>query len=119
MPFVIATDSRKNKDTLFMVDRKKCTLSFWSNSLVSAFLYSDVAAAKQKAASFKFNNPRVLSMTEAKKLAKKNKKNHQPEDILAFVPKPTSEADKMLCQSTLGQMLYVKAFQYEPDFDDA
>lgn len=102
-----------------MVDRKKCTLSFWSNSLVSAFLYSDVAAAKQKAASFKFNNPRVLSMTEAKKLAKKNKKNHQPEDILAFVPKPTSEADKMLCQSTLGQMLYVKAFQYEPDFDDA
>lgn len=58
--YVIATDSRRKDEILFMVDRRKQKASFWSNRLVDVFVYQDRQAALEKARSYRYNNPRVL-----------------------------------------------------------
>jgi len=64
--FVVATTSRRNPgETLFMVDRAKQRASFWSNRLDDVYAYDDRAAAERKAASLRFNRPRVLSLQDA------------------------------------------------------
>lgn len=65
MGFVIATNSRKRNETLFMVDRSRQKASFWSNRTVDAFVFADKAAADRKAKSLRHNNPRVISLNEA------------------------------------------------------
>ena len=63
--YVIATGSRRKDETLFMVDRNRQRASFWSNRLDDAMKYGNRSAADQKAASLKFNRPRVLTLYEA------------------------------------------------------
>ncbi|RQS79775.1 hypothetical protein [Burkholderia seminalis] len=63
--FVIATDSRRNDELLFMVDRRKQRASFWSNRLDDVFVYRDRAAAEAKARSYRFNHPRVMPLEDA------------------------------------------------------
>lgn len=65
MSYVIATDSRKAKEVLFMVNRNVQQASFWSNRVTQAFEYADKEAAQLKARSFRFNNPRVMSLEKA------------------------------------------------------
>lgn len=65
MAHVIVTTSRVNGELLVMVDRKKQRKSFWSNCLRDAFVYADKEAAVAKAKTFKFNNPRAMSMSDA------------------------------------------------------
>jgi len=65
--FVIVTDGRKRHELLFMVDRRKQKKSFWSNRLTDVFIFQDKLAAMQKAIAFKFNNPRVISLIEARR----------------------------------------------------
>lgn len=67
--YVIATDSRKNNEVLFMVDRAHQRKSFWSNRLDDVLKYENKSAARRKAASLLFNNPRVLSLQDAMKIA--------------------------------------------------
>ncbi len=72
MGFVIATDSRKRDETLFMVDRCRQKASFWSNQTVDAFIFSDKGAADRKAKIFKHNNPRVLTLEAAQAIVREN-----------------------------------------------
>jgi len=65
--WVIATDSRKANELLFMVDRAKQKKSFWSNRLDDVFVFTDYEAAKAKVAELKFNNPRVMQLAMARK----------------------------------------------------
>lgn len=67
--FVIATDSRRKDEVLFMVDRNRQRASFWSNRLDDALKYGYKAAADQKAAKLRFNNARVMTLQEAAKIA--------------------------------------------------
>jgi len=68
MGYVIMTDSRKCDDVLFMVDRRRQRRSFWSNRLDDAFVYANRRAAERKAASLRFNNPRAVSIDEARRI---------------------------------------------------
>jgi hypothetical protein len=117
MQYVIATDSRKRAEILFMVDRSKCTLSFWSRSTINALVYEDSRAAEEKAGSLKFNNPRIMTLSAAQKLSDaQNPKPNKRQTIEEFckinmIPLPNRYADKMLCQSALGLALYAKNFQ--------
>lgn len=70
MGFVIATDSRKRDEKLFMVDRRRQKASFWSNRKVDAFVFADKAAAGRKAKSLRHNNPRVISLKEAQAIVR-------------------------------------------------
>lgn len=70
MSFVIATNSRRRNEILVMVDRSKQRRSFWSNRTTDAFIYADRSAAEHKAASLRYNAPRVLSLAEARRLSK-------------------------------------------------
>lgn len=63
--FVIATDSRRCDELLFMVDRSKQRKSFWSNRLDDVFVFSDRDAAKAKCRTLRFNNPRVMTLKDA------------------------------------------------------
>ena len=67
MSFVIATNSRRRNEILVMVDRSKQRRSFWSNRTADAFIYADRSAAEHKAASLRYNAPRVLSLAEARR----------------------------------------------------
>jgi hypothetical protein len=67
MNYVIATDSRKKDEVLFMVDRNKQRKSFWSNQLTDVFV-TDKAAADKIVAGLRFNNPRVLTLADAQRI---------------------------------------------------
>jgi hypothetical protein len=67
--YVIATDSRRKDEVLFMVDRNRQRASFWSNRLDDAMKYGYKAAADQKAAKLRFNNARVLTLRDAARIA--------------------------------------------------
>ena len=67
--FVIATDTRRKDEVLFMVDRNRQRASFWSNRLDDAMKYGDKSAAQQKAATLRFNRPRVLTLQDAARIA--------------------------------------------------
>jgi hypothetical protein len=67
--YVIATDSRRADEVLFMVDRNRQRASFWSNRLDDAMKYGYKAAADQKAAKLRFNNARVLTLQDAARIA--------------------------------------------------
>lgn len=64
--YVIATESRKRDELLFMVDRRRERRSFWSNCLESVFVYRSYEAACEKARSLKFNAPQVMSYADAR-----------------------------------------------------
>ena len=70
--WVVATDSRKRDELLFMVNRRIQRASFWSNRLDDALVYRNAEAARQKARSLKFNNPRVIKLSTARALASCN-----------------------------------------------
>lgn len=65
MQYVIATDSRQRPEVLFMVDRRKQKKSFWSCYTIDAMIYGNKKAAEDKAKSLRYNNPRVMTITEA------------------------------------------------------
>lgn len=67
--YVIVTDSRRRSEILFMVDRRRQTKSFWSNRLDDAFVFGDLAAAGHQAEQLRHNNPRVLPLVDAKRIA--------------------------------------------------
>jgi len=67
--YVIATDSRRKDEVLFMVDRNRQRASFWSNRLDDAMKYGYRAAAVQKAGKLRFNNARVLTLQDAARIA--------------------------------------------------
>lgn len=64
--YVIASDSQRNDETLFMVDRRKQRASFWSNRLDDVLVFADRGAADRKAASLRFNRPRVMTLYAAR-----------------------------------------------------
>jgi hypothetical protein len=68
--WVIACSKRGDpRTTLFMVDRRKQWGSFWSDRLTDVFIYTNRGAAESKAASLKYNTPRVLTLDEARDIA--------------------------------------------------
>lgn len=82
--YVIATDSRKRDEILFMVDRRKQRASFWSDRLDDAMTYADIWAATRKARSLRFNNARVLPFSAAVVMtAAKDRHREREEDYHA------------------------------------
>lgn len=67
--FVVITTSRKRDEILFMVDRAKQRASFWSNRIDDAFCFGSKSAAEAKAASLRFNRPRVMPLADARQLS--------------------------------------------------
>lgn len=77
MAFVIATRSKYNKNELmFMADRTKTVERFWTLFIDDAFVFVSEQAAKTKASEFKFGNPRVMTLAEARIQSDKNTNNH-------------------------------------------
>lgn len=70
--FVIACDSQKNNDVLFMVDRNKQTKSFWSYKLDDALIFRSLKVAQEKMSKLKYNNPRVINLDDAKSIELSN-----------------------------------------------
>lgn len=68
MRYVISTVSPRTGKTLFMVDRNKEQKGFWSLYLDDVYQYHLRQAAEKKAKTFQHNNPKVLSMNEARKI---------------------------------------------------
>ena len=66
--YVIATDSRKRDEVLFMVNRRVQRASFWSNRLDDVFIYKSRDAAEARVGQLRDNNPRVLTLREAIRL---------------------------------------------------
>ena len=81
--YVIATDSRRNDETLFMVDRNRQRASFWSNRLDDAMKYGDKSAAQQKATKLRFNRPRVLTLQDAARIAGEQAREREHEQAMA------------------------------------
>lgn len=64
--FVIATDDPAHPGvTLFLVDRRKTKLSFWSFNLDNVFILVTKEVADFHVSLLKYNNPRVLTWEEA------------------------------------------------------
>ena len=64
--FVIATDDPAHPGvTLFMVDRRKTKLSFWSFNLDNAFILLTKEVADFQVSMLKYNRPRALSWEQA------------------------------------------------------
>lgn len=72
--YVIATDSRRKDETLFMVDR---------NRLDDAMKYGDKSAAQQKATKLRFNRPRVLTLQDAARIAGEQAREREHEQAMA------------------------------------
>jgi hypothetical protein len=69
MAFVIAVDSQIHPgETLFMVDRNLRRDTFWSTNLECVFVFRNRFAAEVRCSKYKFNNPRVMTLREAKAL---------------------------------------------------
>lgn len=66
--FVIVTTHPSTGRAMFMVDRKKCTTRYWSYYLNNVFLYTTRESAQYRASRYKYNDPRVMSLYEAKKI---------------------------------------------------
>lgn len=81
--YVIATDSRRKDETLFMVDRNRQRASFWSNRLDDAMKYGDKSAAQQKAAKLRFNQPRVLTLQDAARIVGKQAREREYEQAMS------------------------------------
>lgn len=81
--YVIATDSRRKDETLFMVDRNRQRASFWSNRLDDALKYGDKSAAQQKAAKLRFNSPRVLTLQDAAKISNRQENERDMDAAMA------------------------------------
>lgn len=81
--YVIATDSRRKDETLFMVDRNRQRASFWSNRLDDAMKYGDKSAAQQKATKLRFNRPRVLTLQDAARIAGEQAREREHEQAMA------------------------------------
>ena len=81
--YVIATDSRRKDETLFMVDRNRQRASFWSNRLDDAMKYGDKSAAQQKATKLRFNQPRVLTLQDAARIAGEQARDRDREQAMA------------------------------------
>lgn len=62
--YAIVTTSRKNGEPLFMVDRSQGAPSFWSNRPHCAMLWTSKDAAEVQAAKLKFNDPRVVEISQ-------------------------------------------------------
>lgn len=82
--FVITTDSRRKDEILFMVDRRIQKKSFWSNRLDDAFVYGNKHAAEQKAQSFRYNNPRVMTLNHASRIAEEQEQQRQHEETMKW-----------------------------------
>lgn len=64
--FVIASDDPGHPGvTLFLVDRRKTRLSFWSFNLTNAFILVTKEVADFQVSLLKYNNPRVLTWDQA------------------------------------------------------
>lgn len=64
--FVIVSDDIGHPGvTLFLVDRRKTKLSFWSFNLDNAFILVTKEVADFHVSMLKYNNPRVLTWEEA------------------------------------------------------
>jgi hypothetical protein len=64
--FVVATDDPAHPGvTLFMVDRRKTRLSFWSFNLDNVFVLLTKEVADFHVSIMKYNNPRALTWEEA------------------------------------------------------
>lgn len=64
--FVIATDDPGHPGvTLFMVDRRKTKLSFWSFNLDNVFILLTKEVADFQVSLLKYNNPRSLTWEQA------------------------------------------------------
>lgn len=81
--YVIATDSRRKDEVLFMVDRNRQRASFWSNRLDDALKYGDKSSAMQKAAKLRFNRPRVLTLQDAARIAGEQAREREHEQVMA------------------------------------
>lgn len=72
--YVVACDKHDAKGiTLFLVDRTRQRASFWSDRLTEVFIFNHRGAAERKAASLKFNNPRVMTLEQARWAATSNR----------------------------------------------
>lgn len=81
MEYIIATTSRKNGETLFMVDRNRQKKSFWSNKLNDVFVFKSLEKAKEKILGLKYNNPRILTAKEAITQEEKNNKYYDYDSL--------------------------------------
>jgi hypothetical protein len=72
--FVIVTSSFKQKGvSLFLIDRTKTKRSWWDTTLNNDILYMrNIRAANRICRKLKHNNPRVITVERARKLAKEN-----------------------------------------------
>lgn len=77
--FVVVTDSRKRAELLFMVDRKKQKASFWSDRLDDVMVFAARSAAEGQARALRFNNPRVMTLAEANRLTRDERKARDEE----------------------------------------
>jgi hypothetical protein len=83
MEYVIVTDSRKKKEKLYMVDRRKQTKSFWSDRLDDVMKFPTQEAAQDVASALKFNNPKVWPLHTAQQHVSGNFGNRP--DILSML----------------------------------
>ena len=81
--YVIASDSRKRDEVLFMVDRNRQRASFWSTRLDDAMKYGYRGAAQQKAAKLRFNNARVMTLQDAARIAGKQAREREHAQAMA------------------------------------
>jgi len=72
--YVIVTDSIKQHGvSLFLVDRSKTKSSWWETKLSNNVLYMyNLRKALRICSKLKHNNPRVVTVEEARKLSNKN-----------------------------------------------
>jgi hypothetical protein len=69
---VVTNDPGHSGVKLFMVDRNLQQNSFWSYYITEAFVYGNEEAAKEKAASYTFGEPHVLTWSEAREAQSNN-----------------------------------------------
>jgi hypothetical protein len=68
--YVIVANGQVAQETVFLLDRQKQTRAWWSNRLDNVLVYREKRVADFKAASLKHNNPRVVTLAEAQRIAR-------------------------------------------------
>ena len=75
MTYIVTTVSRKEKEVnLFLMDRSKTKAFWWNDRLSNDILYiRNIEKARSIIKKLKHNNPRIITLEEAKTLETQNK----------------------------------------------
>lgn len=83
--YVVVTDGADGY-TVFLVDRRRNSKRWWERSLTNAMIFFNKDVAERQAGRLTHNNPRVISLTDALDVERKNRMTIFEESVDGIMP---------------------------------